>query len=560
MSHPKILSWLLHLLYERTVFVLILLFCVGEASILWHLSHFSSKLIESAALQEVDRYTEALAEFRSFYTSEVVERVRPHGIEVTHDYASREGAIPLPATLSMTLGKQIGEKGSGAQVRLYSAYPFPWRQEKGGLQDKFDREAWSYLRQYPDKPFYYFEDLQGRQSLRYAVADTMRASCVNCHNTHPDTPKNDWQIGEVRGILEVILPLDQVAAQTRSSLLETFVLTVALSVLGLLGLILVFRHSRKDSAELERRASELEREIAMRDRADEKTRDLARFPDEDPSPVLRVAKDGALLYSNQPGLILLDTGDGQIERPLSEYWRQKVLEVLESGSSNEVEMASGDRIFSLAFTPVTDAGYVNIYGRDITASKRVEQEMIRIEHLGSLGRMASGIAHDFNNLLSMIMGYNEMLLMDPEILDDKERTLRYLENIRTSSEDAAEVVRRLRGFYRNRAANELLRQVDLNQLIEQVISFTRPKWENQAQASGLTIHLETDLQDIPPVSGNDTELREVLTNLIFNAVDAMPEGGTITLRTRLDNDGVVIEVSDTGSGMTDEVRRLCTEQ
>src|SRR5215510_19445 len=128
------------LLYERTVLVLTILFCVGMVCILWYVSHLQSNLIASIALQDASLYSQALAEFRALYTSEVVETVRDHGIEVTHDYATKKGAIPLPATLSMLLGKGIGEQGSGAQTRLYSAYPFPWRQELGGLQDEFAKE------------------------------------------------------------------------------------------------------------------------------------------------------------------------------------------------------------------------------------------------------------------------------------------------------------------------------------------------------------------------------------------------------------------------------------
>ena len=200
-----------------------------------------------------------------------------------------------------------------------------------------------------------------------------------------------------------------------------------------------------------------------------------------------------------------------------------------------------------------------VVSRDLTERKQTEREMVRIERLGALGQMASGIAHDFNNLLSIVLGYSELLIIDPETLLDKEKAMRYLGIINTSAQDAAEVVRRLRGFYRYRATDEMFKPVDLNQLVQQAIPLTQPKWSEQALANGHTIHLQSDLVDIPPISGNEAELREVLTNLIFNAVDAIPGSGTITLRTYADNDHVVLEVSDTGSGMTDEIRQRCME-
>lgn len=227
------------LLYEQIVLVLLLLFCAGMAGMLWHVSRVQSNLTIAIALQNASLYAQALAEFRTLYTSEVVQTVRNQGIEVSHDYAIKAGAIPLPATLSMLLGARIGAHESGAQSRLYSPYPFPWRRQDGGLQDAFGHEAWNALRTNPGQPVYRFEDVQGRRFLRYATADLMRSSCVDCHNTHPASPKTDWQPGDVRGVLEVMLPVDVAGTQTRAGLRGTFGILVGMSVLGLSVLALV---------------------------------------------------------------------------------------------------------------------------------------------------------------------------------------------------------------------------------------------------------------------------------------------------------------------------------
>jgi signal transduction histidine kinase/DNA-binding response OmpR family regulator/HPt (histidine-containing phosphotransfer) domain-containing protein len=235
------------LLRNRIIFVLTIVFCAAMAGTLWHLSRLSSKLVQSAALQGVSQHADTLKELRKLYTSEVTERVVAHGIEVTHDYATKEGAIPLPATFSMVLGKRISQDAAGMQARLYSDFPFPWRKD-GGAKDDFEREALHQLRQVPDQPFYRFEDFQGRQSLRYAIADRMEAGCVACHNTHPDSPKTDWKLGDVRGILEIIRPLDSIIAQTHAGLRETFALMAIIGILGLSGLGLVFARVRQNEA------------------------------------------------------------------------------------------------------------------------------------------------------------------------------------------------------------------------------------------------------------------------------------------------------------------------
>jgi signal transduction histidine kinase len=191
--------------------------------------------------------------------------------------------------------------------------------------------------------------------------------------------------------------------------------------------------------------------------------------------------------------------------------------------------------------------------------RATQQCVIQQERLRALGGMASGIAHDFNNALVGILGLSELLLHHPENLDDKQKTKHYVEMINTSAKDAGEIVNRLREFYRHREGREEFGKVDLNQLIEDAISLTQPMWKTQAEAKNISIALQKDLQNIPPVAGDASELREVLTNLIFNAVEAMPRGGTIVIRTRGDDSQVTLEVSDTGAGMTDEVRQRCLE-
>jgi len=195
----------------------------------------------------------------------------------------------------------------------------------------------------------------------------------------------------------------------------------------------------------------------------------------------------------------------------------------------------------------------------LTELKATQQQIIQQERLRALGQMASGVAHDFNNALSPILGYSELISMVPAVLDDKEKVTRYLKMINTASRDASNIVTRLREFYRERKEDEIFVSVSPNQLVKQTIELTEAKWKDQAQSNGITISVRTDLQQVPKINGNSSELRNALTNLIFNAVDAIEESGIITIRTHSDGKYVVLEVSDTGAGMTDEVKQRCFE-
>jgi signal transduction histidine kinase len=191
--------------------------------------------------------------------------------------------------------------------------------------------------------------------------------------------------------------------------------------------------------------------------------------------------------------------------------------------------------------------------------KATQQQVIQQERLSAIGQMASGIAHDFNNSLTPILGFTELLLESDALLDDKVEARRCLEMLRTSTKDAASVVSRLREFYRPAATDEEFPVVDLGKIVQQAVSLTEPKWRSQTQARGITIEVTAEMRASPFVAGEESALREVLTNLIFNAVDAMPEGGRIALEAATEGSDAVIRVQDTGTGMSEGVRQRCLE-
>jgi signal transduction histidine kinase len=195
----------------------------------------------------------------------------------------------------------------------------------------------------------------------------------------------------------------------------------------------------------------------------------------------------------------------------------------------------------------------------ITELRHTQQQVIQQERMRALGTMASGIAHDLNNGLSIILGYGHMLLMDRKQVRPGSRAHTDLEKMVLAGQDAAELVKRLGEFYRPNNEREPRQSVDLNGVIEQALDLTAPRWQSQANAGGATIRIKKDLADIPPLAGIPTELREVLTNLIFNAVDAMPRGGRLCFRTREKRGRVQLKISDTGIGMTEETLSKCIE-
>lgn len=201
--------------------------------------------------------------------------------------------------------------------------------------------------------------------------------------------------------------------------------------------------------------------------------------------------------------------------------------------------------------------------------RQTQQAVMQEDRLRALGQMASGIAHDINNALCPVVVYAELLMQTEKSL--AESSIKHLENIKTAGEDIAHIVSRMREFYRKRERNDALDRVNMNKVAAQVIDLTRPRWRDIPQARGIVVEMETDFAaDLPEIVGNDSELREAITNLLLNAVDALPNGGKLMLRTTVrawdkkegganNSSRVVLEVSDSGMGMNEETRKRCLE-
>ncbi len=199
--------------------------------------------------------------------------------------------------------------------------------------------------------------------------------------------------------------------------------------------------------------------------------------------------------------------------------------------------------------------------RTLNQLRQTQESVIAKERLHALGEMSSGIAHDFNNSLSPIVGLSDLLITYPKLLADHDKALKFLQTINQAGRDAAKVVSRLRDFYRPADDVDEIEVFSLKQVVEQAIEFTQPRWGDQAMATDTKYKIVASLKDVR-VAGQPSEMREMLVNLIFNALDAMPAGGELAITI----DGVSnqpekvrLEVKDTGVGMTAEVKRRCLE-
>jgi signal transduction histidine kinase len=191
--------------------------------------------------------------------------------------------------------------------------------------------------------------------------------------------------------------------------------------------------------------------------------------------------------------------------------------------------------------------------RDVTEQRRWEEQLARSEKLSSLGQLAMGMAHDFTNLLQAILGHTQLIAHEPS----PERLQRGLATIEQAVRDGVETVGRIRRFAR-RDVDRRLERVDLRDVVRQAVEIVRPRW-SQSDLRGTPIMVRQQLATVPGIQARGAELREALINLVLNAVDAMPQGGSINLETRHEGDWVVLSVADTGTGIAPDVRRRIFE-
>jgi PAS domain S-box-containing protein len=227
----------------------------------------------------------------------------------------------------------------------------------------------------------------------------------------------------------------------------------------------------------------------------------------------------------------------------------------------EVTAARGARPLALAVTvsPLRgrqgDARGLIAIVRDITAQREVDNQLHQSEKLTALGQLAGGIAHDFNNLLQAIIGYTQLMKQNVTDVELLGRSLRVLES---AAIDGSETVRRIQQFARLRPDEPLI-AVDVNEVVHEAVAIVRPRWEEKRKRENQPLDLRLDLRAASRINGRPAALAELLTNLFLNAIDAMPQGGELSVSTRDGEDALILTVADTGLGMSDTVRRRIFE-
>ncbi|SFC31509.1 response regulator [Pseudoalteromonas denitrificans] len=455
-----------HFWRNNPLSIIACIFIFGTTLIFFHFKQLNLQLVESITTQSTRQYVEVLKQFRSLYTSEVVNTLSKMGIEISHDYHLKNNAIPLPATLSLLLGEKMGLEGLDVKAKLYSAYPFPWRKKTGGLTGEFEKNAWQQLNLTPDKPYIEIETVEGVLSVRYAIADVMRPACVECHNTHPDTPRIGWKAGDVRGVLEVIEPLTMGVSKVNHIFVEMVSWISVLLLLGFFGFTMT---------------------------------------------VKRLIKNYQMINQSNKLLAI------EIEER-----KQAEARIVQAKENAEFEKQQAD-----------------LAKEDAISANRAKSTFL------------ANISHEIRTPMNAILGYTQILQRDRQLNDDQ---LHSLSIVGKSGEHLLGLINDILDLSKMEAGATTLNMQSFD--LVSLCSTLSDMFKLKAAQKKLKWNTTTDLAaDALPVLGDEGKIRQILINLIGNAIK-FTDKGYVNFSVCCESDNVFsFEIEDSGIGIASKYQR-----
>ncbi|MCX7228981.1 MAG: ATP-binding protein [Burkholderiales bacterium] len=553
-----------------------LVLVAGAASVIWSLVRESVAQHEATALEDAARHARAITQMRNFYSAEIVPRARDGGLAITHAYREQPGSLPLPATFMLDFGDFFGGQDQGSKVRLFSELPFPWRTPTRKLDD-FETAALAALRADPNRPFHRVETVDGVPVLRYAVADRLQASCVECHNRYPGSPRTDWKVGDVRGVIELSRPIVDGAQRMREGLrdalaMSALVIASALLLVGLAmrGLRASMRAAEQIAQDREAANLQLRGEVVRR----AETESILRFSEGTLRATFDGMLDGVIVYDRAHRIVqcnrvaALMCGHEPHTLPGTSALAllpQDALAPAASGAAGRRRRVEGMRRDGTRFPAdvavselrLGDAPYFAALVADATAQALHERELsaardAALDSTRAKSQFLANMSHEIRTPMNGVIGVTDLLRETTMTGEQREM----VDTVQRSAHALLTIIDDILDLSKIEAGKLRLQQADFDPV--ESLEDTFELVADRAASKGLQLGYRIEGMVPGAMHGDEVRFRQVLSNLVGNAVKFTSRGGVeVVVSFQASVRQLELRVRDTGPGIpADKVRDL----
>ncbi|MFN7644687.1 MAG: ATP-binding protein [Burkholderiales bacterium] len=553
-----------------------LVLVAGAAAVIWSLVRESVAQHEATALEDVARHARAITQMRNFYSAEIVPRARDGGLAITHAYREQPGSLPLPANFMLDFGEFFGGQDQGSKVRLFSELPFPWRTATRKLDD-FETAALAALRADPNRPFHRVETVDGVPVLRYAVADRLQASCIECHNRYPGSPRTDWKVGDVRGVIELSRPIVDGAQRMREGLrdalaMSALVLASALLLVGLAfrGLRALMRDADRIAQDREAANLQLRGEVVRR----AETESILRFSEGTLRATFDGMLDGVIVYDRAYRIVqcnrvaALMCGHEPHTLPGTSALAllpEDALAPAASGAAGRRRRVEGLRRDGTRFPAdvavselrLGDAPYFAALVADATAQALHERELsaardAALDSTRAKSQFLANMSHEIRTPINGVIGVTDLLRETPMTGEQREM----VDTVQRSAHALLTIIDDILDLSKIEAGKLRLQQADFDPV--ESLEDTFELAADRAASKGLQLGYRIEGMVPGAMHGDEVRFRQVLSNLVGNAVKFTSRGGVeVVVSFHASVRQLELRVRDTGPGIpADKVRDL----
>lgn len=506
--------------------------------------HLEERQSHTNAYEESQRLKTYITMFRTYYNHDILSKIKKHSdLKVNFDHKTNDNTVPLPATVLHDMAENF-TNGTDVSVQMYSNFPFPNRENR--ILDKFQKESLAYLLKNPDKQFSREEIIDGKSVYRTSFPDFLsETSCVSCHNSRADTPKNDWKLGDIRGVIEVSVPLHH-SLNSSQNLTYNILIFILLNFSVLI--IYYFILMKKRNKTLEEKFVNKDKILSEY----KKAVDLGAI-------VSKTDKNGIITYANDAFINISGYSRDELigkshnlvrhsdtsKEIFTELWKTILNKNVWQGDIKNRKKDGSSYFVHASVVPILDEKNEIVEFLAIRYDSTSLHKAIKKAHIAekAKGDFLANMSHELRTPLNAIIGFSQ-ILQRRKTLDEKDKN--YVSKIHISGENLLRLVNSILDFSKIEEGKMdcVLVNTDISELFDETIVLI----ESQAKKKKIQITLN-GLDTKQNIVVDKQLLKQVFINILSNSVKFTPQNGHVNINYEFKDSKHHFSICDDGIGI-----------